>query len=167
MAEVIERRYRRLRDEGKPLPDLLIVDGGEGQMHVAREVIVDRLGLAIPIAGLAKDDRHRTNELLTFTPAGEICVVQLKPTDSLFHLLEQIQNEVHRFAITFHKDKRSRGTFRTSLTNIPGIGEKTAHELLLRYGSVKQIGIQTLDDLSSAIGAAKARLVYDHLHATE
>ncbi len=167
MAEVIERRYRRLRDEGKPLPDLLIVDGGEGQMHVAREVIVDRLGLAIPIAGLAKDDRHRTNELLTFTPTGEICVVQLKPTDSLFHLLEQIQNEVHRFAITFHKDKRSRGTFRTSLTDIPGIGEKTAHELLLRYGSVKQVGIQTLDDLSSAIGAAKARLVYDHLHATE
>ena len=164
MAEVIERRYRRLRDEGQSLPDLLIVDGGEGQMHVAREVIVDRLGLAIPIAGLAKDDRHRTNELLTFTPAGEICVVQLKPTDPLFHLLEQIQNEVHRFAITFHKNKRSKGTFRTTLTDIPGIGEHTAHELLLRFGSVKQVQLQTLDDLSAVIGPAKAKVVYESLN---
>ncbi len=164
MAEVIERRYRRLRDEGQPLPDLLIVDGGEGQMHVAREVIVDRLGLAIPIAGLAKDDRHRTNELLTFTPASEICVVQLKPTDPLFHLLEQIQNEVHRFAITFHKNKRSKGTFRTTLTDIPGIGEHTAHELLLRFGSVKQVQLQTLDDLSAVIGPAKAKVVYESLN---
>ena len=164
MAEVIERRYRRLRDEGQSLPDLLIVDGGEGQMHVAREVIVDRLGLDIPIAGLAKDDRHRTNELLTFTPAGEICVVQLKPTDPLFHLLEQIQNEVHRFAITFHKNKRSKGTFRTTLTDIPGIGEHTAHELLLRFGSVKQVQLQTLDDLSAVIGPAKAKVVYESLN---
>ncbi len=190
MAEVIERRYSRLAAEGKPLPDLLIVDGGEGQMHVAREVIVDRLHLGIPIAGLAKDDRHRTNELLCFTESrkvkesksqrvldnssplhllnsslhNDIVVVQLKPTDAVFHLLEQIQNEVHRFAITFHKDKRSKGTFRTSLTDIPGIGEKTAHDLLLRFGSVKQISLQTLDDLSAAIGPAKAQLVYDHLH---
>lgn len=164
MAEVIERRYSRLKDEGAKLPDLLIVDGGEGQMHIARQVIVDRLHLAIPIAGLAKDDRHRTNQLLRFDERGDIAVVGLKPTDPLFHLLEQIQNEVHRFAITFHKDKRSKGTFRTALTDIPGIGEKTAHELLLRYGSVKQIQIQTLEDLSAAIGPAKARALYDSLH---
>ena len=164
MSEVVERRYNRLKNEGGRMPDLLIVDGGEGQMHVAREVIVDRLQLSIPIAGLAKDDRHRTNQLLRFNERGDIAVVGLKPTDPLFHLLEQIQNEVHRFAITFHKDKRSKGTFRTSLTDIPGIGEKTAHDLLLRYGSVKQIQIQTFDDLSAAIGPAKARVLYDSLH---
>lgn len=175
MAEVIERRYRRLRDEGQPMPDLLIVDGGEGQMHVARTVIVDTLHLSIPIAGLAKDDRHRTDRLLVFSEESTknntreqaipaIKVVQLKPTDPLFHLLEQIQNEVHRYAITFHKDKRSRGTFRTALTDIPGIGEHTAHELLLRFGSVKQIQLQTLEDLSAAIGPAKGRAVYDWLH---
>ncbi len=166
MAEVIQRRYSRLSTEGKPLPDLLIVDGGEGQMHVARQVIVDQLHLNIPIAGLAKDDRHRTNEMLRFNERGEIAVVGLKPTDAVFHLMEQIQNEVHRFAITFHKDKRSKGTLRTALTDIPGIGDKTAHDLLLRFGSVKQIGLQTLDDLSAAIGPAKAQLVYDHLHRT-
>ena len=163
MAEVIERRYGRLADEGKPMPDLLIVDGGEGQMQIARQVIVDNLNLTIPIAGLAKDDRHRTNELLRFNERGEIAVVQLKPTDAVFHLMEQIQNEVHRFAITFHKDKRSKGTFRTSLTDIPGIGEKTAHDLLLRFGSVKQIQLQTIEDLSAAIGPAKARLLYEGL----
>ena len=166
MAEVIERRYRRLHEEGSPLPDLLIVDGGEGQMHMAQGVMQE-LGLSIPIAGLAKDDRHRTNELLRFDNHGEIAVVGLKPTDAVFHLLEQIQNEVHRFAITFHKDKRSKGTFRTALTDIPGIGEKTAHELLLRFGSVKQVQLQTLDDLGAAIGPAKAALVYSHFHSQE
>lgn len=158
MAEVIERRYSK-----NTPPDLLIVDGGEGQMHVAWEVIHLRLGLSTPIAGLAKNDQHRTNELLCFD-GDEIKAVQLKPTDPLFHLLEQIQNEVHRFAITFHKEKRSKGTFRTALTDIPGIGEKTAHELLLRFGSVKQITLQTLDDLAAAIGPAKAQLVFDHFH---
>ena len=188
MAEVIERQYKEgvkgseegVKGSEKTIqPDLLLVDGGEGQMRVAWEVIHHKLGLDIPIAGLAKDDRHRTNELLCFsdnrplTPSHSpslpitpppIQVVQLKPTDPLFHLLEQIQNEVHRFAITYHKEKRSKGTFRTSLTDIPGIGQKTAHELLLRFGSVKQISIQTLDDLSAAIGPTKARLVYDALH---
>ena len=163
MAEVIERRYRRLHEDGSPLPNLLIVDGGEGQMHMAQGVMHE-LGLSIPIAGLAKDDRHRTNELLRFDNHGEIAVVGLKPTDAVFHLLEQVQNEVHRFAITFHKDKRSKGTFRTALTDIPGIGEKTAHELLLRFGSVKQVQLQTLDDLTTAIGPAKAALVYNHYH---
>lgn len=158
MAEVIYRRYKRLSDENKPLPDLLVVDGGRGQMEVARQVIYDQLHLEIPIAGLAKDDRHRTSELLYgFPPA----VVGMKPSDPLFHLLEQIQNEVHRFAITFHKDKRSRGTFRTQLTDIPGIGEKTARDLLLRFGSVRQIKNLTLDDLVQAVGKAKGALVYN------
>ncbi len=161
MAEVIERRYRRLHESGAALPDLLIVDGGEGQMHVAEKALL-QVGVAIPIAGLAKDDSHRTNELLRFDGRGEVAVVGLKPTDPLFHLMEQIQNEVHRFAITFHKDKRSKGTFRTVLTDIPGIGEKTAHDLLLRFGSVKQIQLQTLDDLTAAIGPAKASLVFEH-----
>ena len=162
MAEVIERRYRRLHDEGKPLPELLIVDGGAGQMEVARRVIVDQLHLDIPIAGLAKDDRHRTNELLCYDEHWQIRVVGLKPTDQLFHLLEQIQNEVHRFAITFHRDKRSKGTFKTQLTDIPGIGEKTARDLLLRFGSVKEVRLQTLDDLTKAIGPAKAELVFKY-----
>ena len=178
MAEVILRRYKRLHESGEPLPDLLIVDGGEGQMKVAWEVIHNQLQLEIPIAGLAKDDRHRTNELLCFAESrkveksksrrvkeskNSIAVVQLKPNDPLFHLMEQIQNEVHRYAITFHKEKRSKGTFRTALTDIPGIGEKTAHDLLLRFGSIKQIQLQTLEDLSAAIGPAKAALVYRHL----
>ncbi|MDY6371475.1 MAG: excinuclease ABC subunit UvrC [Bacteroidales bacterium] len=187
MAEVIERRYRRLRDEGQPLPDLLIVDGGEGQMEMARRVLRDQLQLPIPIAGLAKDDRHRTSRLLVFgsqnselggqtsdlqpptsdlQPPTSIKTVQLKPTDPLFHLLEQIQNEVHRFAITFHKDKRSRATFRTSLTDIPGIGPQTARDLLLRFGSVKQIARLTEADLADAVGPAKAKLIFNHLNKT-
>ncbi len=172
MSEVIERRYRRLTDEGKRLPQLLIVDGGRGQMEIARQVIVDRLKIDLPIAGLAKDDRHHTNELLCYdysspTPptAGQILSVQLKPTDPLFHLLERIQNEVHRFAITFHKSKRSKGTFRTELTNIPGIGPKTAQELLLKYGSVKQIRLQTFEDLSKVVGPAKARKIVEFVNS--
>ena len=137
-------------------------------MPCARQVIVDRLKIDLPIAGLAKDDRHHTNELLCYdysspTPptAGQILSVQLKPTDPLFHLLERIQNEVHRFAITFHKSKRSKGTFRTELTDIPGIGPKTAQELLLKYGSVKQIRLQTFEDLSKVVGPAKARKIVE------
>ncbi|MBR1799233.1 MAG: excinuclease ABC subunit C [Bacteroidales bacterium] len=161
MHEVIYRRYRRLSEEGKPLPDLLIVDGGAGQMEVARKAIYEDLQLEIPIAGLAKDDRHHTSELLFGFPPQ---VVGLKPTDPLFLLLEQIQNEVHRFAIQFHKDKRSKGTIRTSLTDIKGIGERTAHDLLLRYGSIKKIQTLTLEDLSQAIGTSKGKAVYYHFH---
>lgn len=162
MAEVIYRRYKRLSDEGQPLPQLLVVDGGRGQMEVAREVIQDQLHLDIPIAGLAKDDRHHTSELLYgFPPA----VVGMKPTDPLFHLLEQIQNEVHRFAITFHKDKRSKGTFRTQLTDIPGIGEKTARDLLLKFGSVKEVRLQTEADLARVVGPAKAKAIIDYFAA--
>ena len=163
MAEVIHRRYSRLASEGKELPQLLIVDGGRGQMEVAREVITNQLHLDLPIAGLAKDDRHHTSELLCYDASGAIRTVQLTPTDQLFHLLERIQNEVHRFAITFHKNKRSKGTFRTALTDIPGIGPKTAQDLLLKYGSIKQIRLQTLDDLTQAVGPAKARLLYEGL----
>lgn len=167
MAEVIRRRYSRLQKEGEPMPDLLIVDGGEGQMEMARRVLREELHLDIPIAGLAKDDHHRTRELLRYSEEegkSEIRVVQLKPTDTLFRLMEQIQNEVHRFAITFHKEKRSKGTFRTSLTDIPGIGPQTARDLLLRFGSVKGVSRQTEADLSEAIGPAKAAIVYRHLH---
>ena len=156
MAEVIFRRYKRLSEEGQPLPQLLIVDGGAGQMEVARQVIQDQLHLEIPIAGLAKDDRHHTSELLYGFPPK---VVGLKPTDPLFHLLEQIQNEVHRFAITFHKDKRSKGTFRTQLTDIPGIGDKTARDLLLKFGSVKEVRLQTEADLAKVVGPAKAKAI--------
>ena len=156
MAEVIYRRYKRLTEEGQPLPQLLVVDGGQGQMEVARQVIQDQLHLEIPIAGLAKDDRHHTSELLYGFPPK---VVGLKPTDPLFHLLEQIQNEVHRFAITFHKDKRSKGTFRTQLTDIPGIGDKTARDLLLKFGSVKEIRLQTEADLAKVVGPAKAKAI--------
>lgn len=159
MAEVVYRRYKRLSDEGAPLPDLLIVDGGQGQMEMARRVIQDQLQLEIPIAGLAKDDRHHTSELLYGFPPR---VVGLKPTDPLFHLLEQIQDEVHRFAINFHKDKRSKGTFRTQLTDIPGIGEKTARDLLLRFRSVKQISLLTEADLTAAVGQAKAKVIFEY-----
>ena len=156
MAEVIFRRYKRLSEEGQPLPQLLIVDGGAGQMEVARQVIQDQLHLEIPIAGLAKDDRHHTSELLYGFPPQ---VVGLKPTDPLFHMLENIQNEVHRFAITFHKDKRSKGTFRTQLTDIPGIGDKTARDLLLKFGSVKEVRLQTETDLAKVVGPAKAKAI--------
>ena len=156
MAEVIYRRYKRLSDEGQPLPQLLVVDGGAGQMEVARQVIQDQLHLEIPIAGLAKDDRHHTSELLYGFPPQ---VVGLKPTDPLFHMLENLQNEVHRFAITFHKDKRSKGTFRTALTDIPGIGEKTARDLLLKFGSLKEVRLQTEADLTKVVGPAKAKAI--------
>ena len=156
MAEVIFRRYKRLSEEGQPLPQLLIVDGGAGQMEVARQVIQDQLHLEIPIAGLAKDDRHHTSELLYGFPPQ---VVGLKPTDPLFHMLENLQNEVHRFAITFHKDKRSKGTFRTALTDIPGIGDKTARDLLLKFGSVKEVRLQTEADLAKVVGPAKAQAI--------
>lgn len=156
MAEVIFRRYKRLSEEGQLLPQLLIVDGGAGQMEVARQVIQDQLHLEIPIAGLAKDDRHHTSELLYGFPPQ---VVGLKPTDPLFHMLENLQNEVHRFAITFHKDKRSKGTFRTQLTDIPGIGDKTARDLLLKFGSVKEVRLQTETDLAKVVGPAKAQAI--------
>ena len=161
MKEVVSRRYQRLIQEEQPLPDLIIADGGKGQMGVIREVIQDELHLDIPIAGLAKNDRHRTNELLYgFPPLS----VQLKTDSELFHMLTQIQDEVHRFAITFHREKRSKRALESELDSIKGIGPKTRDELLNALKSVKRISEANLDTLTDLIGAAKAQIVYDYFH---
>ena len=161
MKEVVSRRYHRLIQEQQPLPDLIVADGGKGQMEVIREVIQDELGLDIPIAGLAKDDRHRTDELLYGFPPMS---VQLKTDSELFHVLTQLQDEVHRFAITFHREKRSKRALHSELDNIPGIGPKTRDGLLNSLKSVRRIKEADLETLSSIIGPAKARIVYDYFH---
>ncbi len=162
MKEVVHRRYSRLIEEEQPLPDLIIADGGKGQMEVIREVIQDELNLDIPIAGLAKDDRHRTNELLYGFPPIKIA---LKVESELFHVLTQIQDEVHRFAITFHRDKRSKRALHSELDDIKGIGPKTRDELLNALKSVKKIREAELPTLSDIIGPAKAKIVYEHFHS--
>ena len=162
MKEVVHRRYTRLIEEEQPLPDLIIADGGKGQMEVIREVIQDELNLDIPIAGLAKDDRHRTNELLYGFPPMKIA---LKVESELFHVLTQIQDEVHRFAITFHRDKRSKRALHSELDDIKGIGPKTRDELLNALKSVKKIREAELSTLSDIIGPAKAKIVYEHFHS--
>ena len=162
MKEVVHRRYTRLIEEEQPLPDLIIADGGKGQMEVIREVIQDELNLDIPIAGLAKDDRHRTNELLYGFPPIKIA---LKVESELFHVLTQIQDEVHRFAITFHRDKRSKRALHSELDDIKGIGHKTRDELLNTLKSVKKIREAELSILSDIIGPAKAKIVYEHFHS--
>ncbi len=164
MKEVVRRRYTRLMEEQQPLPDLIITDGGRGQMEVVREVVEDELGLQIPIAGLAKDDRHRTNELLYGFPP---VVVGMKTDSELFRLLTQIQDEVHRFAITFHRDKRSKHALHSELDDIRGIGPKTKEVLLKRLKSVKQIREADIRTLAEIAGEAKARLIYDHFHAPD
>ncbi|UPS44541.1 excinuclease ABC subunit UvrC [Prevotella sp. E15-22] len=161
MKEVVHRRYSRLLEEEQPLPDLIIADGGKGQMGVIREVIQDELNLDIPIAGLAKNDRHRTNELLYGFPPMS---VQLKTDSELFHVLTQIQDEVHRFAITFHREKRSKRALESELDSIKGIGPKTRDGLLNALKSVKKISEANLDTLTDLIGAAKAQIVYDYFH---
>ena len=161
MKEVVHRRYSRLLEEEQPLPDLIIADGGKGQMGVIREVIQDELNLNIPIAGLAKNDRHRTNELLYGFPPMS---VQLKTDSELFHVLTQIQDEVHRFAITFHREKRSKRALESELDSIKGIGPKTRDGLLNALKSVKKISEANLDTLTTLIGAAKAQIVYDYFH---
>ena len=162
MKEVVHRRYSRLIEEEQPLPDLIIADGGKGQMEVIREVIQDELNLDIPIAGLAKDDRHRTNELLYGFPPMKIA---LKVESELFHVLTQIQDEVHRFAITFHRDKRSKRALHSELDDIKGIGPKTRDELLNALKSVKKIRESVLSTLSDIIGPSKAKIVYEHFHS--
>lgn len=159
MQEVVRRRYTRMQGEGTPLPDLIITDGGRGQMEVVREVVEDELHLHIPIAGLAKDDRHRTNELLFGFPP---VVVGLKPDSELFRILTQIQDEVHRYAITFHRDKRSKHALHSELDDITGIGPKTRDALLKAFKSVKRIKGATLEQLATAIGPSKANTVYCH-----
>lgn len=160
MKEVVRRRYTRAVEEGSPLPDLIITDGGKGQMEVVREVIEDELHLNIPIAGLAKDRRHRTSELLYGFPPLTIGIKQSTP---LFHLLENIQDEVHRFAITFHRDKRSKSQVASALNSIPGIGEKRKSALLKTFKSVARIKKATLEEIAAVVGEAAAKNIKESL----
>ena len=160
MQEVVRRRYSHMIEEEKPLPDLIITDGGRGQMEVVREVVEDELQLSIPIAGLAKDDKHRTNELLFGFPPQTIA---MKTDSQLFRLLTQIQDEVHRYAITFHRDKRSKHQIASILDNVPGIGPKTKTLLLNRFHSVKRIKEAEEDELTAVIGALKAKVLKEFL----
>lgn len=161
MQEVVRRRYTRMIEEGTPLPDLIITDGGKGQMEVVRLVIEDELHLSIDIAGLAKDDRHRTNELLFGFPPK---VVGMKTDSELFHILTHIQDEVHRYAITFHRDKRSKHALHSELDDISGIGPKTRDLLLNTFKTVKRMREANLETLQQAIGKSKGALLYLHFH---
>lgn len=161
MQEVVRRRYSRMMEEQTPLPDLIITDGGKGQMEVVREVLEDELHLQIPIAGLAKNDRHRTNELLFGFPPQ---VVGLKADSKLFHLLTHIQDEVHRYAITFHREKRSKHALHSELDDIKGIGPKTKEQLLKALKSVKRIKDSDLETLTEIIKEAKAKIIFNHFH---
>ena len=161
MQEVVRRRYTRMMEEETPLPDLIITDGGRGQMEVVRQVVEDELHLDIPIAGLAKDDRHRTNELLFGFPP---VVIGMKTDSELFHILTHIQDEVHRYAITFHRDKRSKHALHSELDDIKGIGPKTKDLLMKRLKSVKKIKEADLQTLTELLGANKANLVYEYFH---
>ena len=160
MKEVVRRRYQRAIDEKTPLPDLIITDGGKGQMEVVRSVVEDELRLSIPIAGLAKDGKHRTSELLFGFPPETI---GMKMDSPLFHLLTRMQDEVHRFAISFHKDKRSKNQTRSELDSIKGIGEKTKTSLLRHFKSVKRIKEASFEELKQLVGEAKARALQDGL----
>ena len=161
MKEVVSRRYNRLLQEQLPLPDLIVADGGKGQMEIIRQVIQDELNLDIPIAGLAKDDRHRTNELLFGFPPMS---VQLKTDSELFHVLTQLQDEVHRFAIEFHRNKRSKRALESELDSIPGVGEKTRDALLKGLKSVKLIREASQEKIAEITGPAKAKIIYEHFH---
>lgn len=159
MKEVVRRRYSRMIEEDTPLPDLIITDGGKGQMEVVREVIEDELHLRIPIAGLAKDDRHRTNELLFGFPQK---VIGLKTDSELFHVLTHIQDEVHRYAINFHRDKRSKHALHSELDDIRGIGPKTKEALLHHFRTVKRISEASDDELAAVVGSSKAAILKAH-----
>lgn len=161
MKEVVRRRYCRMIEEGTPLPDLIITDGGRGQMEVVREVIQDELNIDIPIAGLAKDNRHRTNELLYGFPPMTIA---LKTDSELFHVLTRIQDEVHRFAITFHRDKRSKHQLHSELDEIKGIGPKTKDALLKHFKSVKRIKEADSQEIEEVVGASKAQIIFNHFN---
>ena len=159
MQEVVRRRYSRMIEEDAALPDLIITDGGLGQMSVVREVVEGELGLHIPIAGLAKDNRHRTNELLYGNPPQTIA---LKTNSELFHVLTQIQDEVHRYAIQFHRDKRSKHALHSELDDIKGIGPTTRDALLKAFKSVKRVREASQEELAAAVGTAKAKLIAAH-----
>ena len=162
MQEVVRRRYTRMQEEGSALPDLIITDGGKGQMEVVREVIEDELHLKIPIAGLAKDNKHRTNELLFGFPQQ---VVALNVKSELFRVLTQIQDEVHRYAISFHRSKRSKHQLHSELDDIKGIGPKTKDMLLKKLKSVNNIKEADIQSLTNIIGASKASIIYNYFHA--
>ena len=164
MAEVVRRRYKRVMDEKETLPDLILTDGGKGQIDIVHQVVYDELGLKIPIGGLAKDNRHRTAELLYGYPPE---TVGMKLDSPLFHLLTKMQDEVHRFAITFHKEKRSKGQTKSELDQIKGIGDKTKVVLLRKYKSIKRIRETDESELIELIGEAKAKLIKEGLKGTE
>ena len=164
MKEVVRRRYSRLVEENERLPDLIITDGGKGQMEVVREVVEDELHLNIPIAGLAKNDRHRTNELLYGFPP---VVVGMSTTSELFHVLTQIQDEVHRFAITFHRDKRSKRALHSELDDIKGIGTKTKEALIAKYKTMKNIKAADKEELTIIIGKSKAEILLNYFKNKE
>lgn len=161
MQEVVRRRYSRMIEEKTPLPDLIITDGGKGQMEVVREIVEDELHLQIPIAGLAKDDRHRTNELLYGFPPK---VIGMKTDSELFHILTRIQDEVHRYAITFHRDKRSKHALHSELDDIKGIGPKTKEALIKEFKSVKKIREASLETLTTVVGSAKAAIINEYFN---
>ncbi len=161
MKEVVWRRYHRLLEEEQPLPDLIVADGGKGQMEVIRQAVEDELGLNIPIAGLAKDDRHRTNELLYGFPPR---VIGIKDTSELFRVLTHLQDEVHRFAITFHREKRSKHALHSELDDIKGIGPKAKETLLKVFKSVKRIKEAELSALTETLGTAKGKIIFDYFH---
>ena len=162
MREVVRRRYSRMIEEDSPLPDLIITDGGKGQMEVVRQVVEDELHLDIAIAGLAKDDKHRTNELLFGFPP---VVVGMKTNSELFHALTRIQDEVHRYAITFHRDKRSKHAVHSELDSIKGIGPKTKETLLKHFKSVKRIREASVENVKAIIGEKKGEILWQQLHA--
>lgn len=164
MKEVVRRRYSRMLSEETPLPDLIVADGGVGQMEVMRQVLVDELGLNIPIAGMAKDSKHRTNEILIGFPPQ---AVGLKGTDQIFKFFAGMQDEVHRFAISFHRDKRSKGQTTSELDTITGIGEKTKNDLIKHFKSVKRIRLAELTELEDVVGKYRASIIYKHFRPSE
>ena len=164
MKEVVWRRYHRLMEEEQSLPDLIVADGGKGQMEVIRQAVQDELNLDIPIAGLAKDDRHRTNELLYGFPPR---VIGMKTDSELFRVLTHLQDEVHRFAITFHRDKRSKHALHSELDDVKGLGPKGKEALLKAFKSVKRIKEAELPALTETLGTAKGKVVYDYFHPAE
>ena len=160
MQEVVRRRYSRMAEEGTTLPDLIITDGGKGQMSCVKEVIWDEMKLSIPIAGLAKDNRHRTNELLFGWPPKTIGI---DVKSELFKVLTNIQDEVHRYAITFHRDKRSKSALHSELDDIKGIGEKTKEQLFRHFKTIKKLKEASLEEVATVIGQAKAKILKENL----
>lgn len=161
MREVVERRYSRLAEEGEELPDLIIADGGVGQMEAIREIVEDRLGLQIPIAGLAKDNRHRTREMLFGNPPVSVSIAL---DSQLFKLLTRMQDEVHRFAITFHRQQRSKRQAASALDAVSGVGEKTKKQLIAHFGSVKRVKEAPMEELQTLLGAKRGENIYRQLH---